>query len=93
MFLHTPVLSVIEAERERAGIAVHIGQLRIATVDLDYPATVSGCQLRADGLAFGTAAAIEAARRVGEEYEDPFIAKVRPDLYEKRFSRVIDLNR
>jgi len=93
VFLHAPVLSVIEAERERAGLAVHIGQLGIATVDLDYAAALSCCRLHHEGLPFGTAAAIEAALRVGEDYEAPFIATVRPDLYEKGFSRVVDLNR
>ncbi|WP_298557682.1 hypothetical protein [Streptomyces luteogriseus] len=93
VFLHTPVLSVIEAERERAGIAMHVGQLGIATVDLDYPAALSCCQLHSEGVPFGTAAAIEAAHRVGEEYEAPFVATVRPELYEKRFTRVVDLNR
>lgn len=93
VFLHTPVLSVIEAERERPGIAVHIGQLGIATVDLDYPATLTCCQLHQDGLPFGFAAAVEAALRVGEEYEEPFIATIRPGPYEKRFARVVDLTR
>ncbi|GCB46175.1 hypothetical protein SNL152K_3473 [Streptomyces sp. NL15-2K] len=93
LFLHTPVLSVIEAERERAGIAVHVGQLGIATVDLDYSGVLTCCQLHEAGLPFGAAAAVEAARRVGEEYEEPFIATVRPELYEKHFTRVVDLNR
>ncbi|MER7899736.1 hypothetical protein ABTX62_27370 [Streptomyces sp. NPDC096046] len=93
VFLHTPVLSVIEAERERAGIAMHVGQLGIATVDLDYPAALSCCRLHSEGMPFGTGAAIEAAHRVGEEYEAPFVATVRPELYEKRFARVVDLNR
>ncbi|MEV6593347.1 hypothetical protein [Streptomyces acidicola] len=77
MFLHTPVPSVIEAERERTGITVHVGQLGIATVGLDYPAALFYCQLHADGVPFGRAAAIEAARRVGEEYEAPFVATIR----------------
>ncbi|MGP4050801.1 hypothetical protein [Streptomyces sp. 2A115] len=93
VFLHAPVLSVIEAERERPGIAVHIGQLGITTIDLDYPATLTCCQLHEGGLPFGSAAAVEAALRVGEEYEEPFIATVRPGLYETRFARVVDLNR
>ncbi|WP_411150261.1 hypothetical protein [Streptomyces sp. A30] len=93
VFLHTPALCVIEAERERTGIAVHVGQLGIATVDLGYSAVLTCCQLHQEGLTFGAAAAVEAARRVGEEYEDPFIATVRPGLYEKHFTRVVDLNR
>jgi hypothetical protein len=93
VFLHTPVLCVIEAERERAGIGVHIGQLGIATADLDYSAALACCQLRQEGLPFGAASAVEAALRVGEEYEEPFIATVQPDLYEKHFTRVVDLNR
>lgn len=94
VFLHTPVLCVIEAERERAGIAVHIGQLGIATADLDYSAALTCCQLRQEGgLPFGAASAVEAARRVGEEYEEPFIATVQPGIYEKHFTRVVDLKR
>ncbi|MBA2808754.1 hypothetical protein E0500_015445 [Streptomyces sp. KM273126] len=46
------------------GIAVHVGQLGIPTVDLDYPAALSCCQLHACGVPFGRAAAIEAARRI-----------------------------
>lgn len=87
------MLSVIEAERERPGIAVHIGRLGIATVDLDYPATLTCCHLHQVGLPFESAAAVEAALRVGKEYEQPFIATVHPGLYEKRFARVVDLNR
>jgi hypothetical protein len=91
--LHTSVLSVVEAERTRQGIAVHIGQLGIDTVDLSYPAALTCCELHHDGVPFGAAAAVEAALRIGEGYDEPFIATVRPDLYEKRFARVVDLNR
>ena len=61
--LWVPALSVLEADRERLGIAEHVGQLEVVhTVDLDYPAALAVARMERDGVPPGVAAAIHAAR-------------------------------
>ncbi|MEV6702796.1 hypothetical protein AB0M68_37655 [Streptomyces sp. NPDC051453] len=92
--LWVPTLSVLEADRERLGLAEHVGQLEVIhTVDLDYPAALAVAQLRRDGVPLGIAAAIHAARHLPEWGADALIATVDPKAYEGRGVPVFDLNR
>ncbi|MEU0738199.1 hypothetical protein [Streptomyces sp. NPDC006134] len=92
--LWAPVLSVLEADRERPGIAEHVGQLEVIhTVDLDYPAVLAVAGMGRDGVPPGVAAAIHAARHLPEWGADALVATVDPEAYEGRGVAFLDLNR
>ncbi|WP_406727742.1 hypothetical protein WJ438_28415 [Streptomyces sp. GD-15H] len=92
--LWVPTLSVLEADRERLGIAEHVGQLQVVhTVDLDYPAVLVVARLERDGVSPGMGAAIHAARHLPEWGADALIATVEAKAYEGRGVPVLDLER
>ncbi|MEV0260041.1 hypothetical protein AB0I49_01665 [Streptomyces sp. NPDC050617] len=97
--LWVPLLSLVEAEREAAGLLAHVGQIdAFRTVDVDYATAYAAFELvrgEAGGLALGQAAAVVAARRL--EHECPgdavLIATVSPGPYEGLGAAVMDLDR
>ncbi|MFE3583990.1 hypothetical protein [Streptomyces vinaceus] len=92
--LWAPVLSVLEADLEHAGIAEHIGQLDVIhTIDLDYPAVLAVAQLCRDGVPAGIAAAVHAVRHLPDWDVGALVATVEPKAYEGRGVAVFDLNR
>jgi hypothetical protein len=92
--LWVPVLSVLEADTEKPGIAEHIGQLGVIhTTDLDYPAALTVARLRRDGVPAGIGAALHAARHLPQWDADALIATVTPDTYTGHGVPVLDLNR
>ncbi|MFF2850031.1 hypothetical protein ACFVT5_27405 [Streptomyces sp. NPDC058001] len=93
--LWVPLLSLVEAERERPGIIEHIGQLEVLhTVDLDYAGTYGVMLLHREGVPVGIAAAIQAARSLLLDPDsDALVATVAPEAYEGAEVRVFDLNR
>jgi hypothetical protein len=92
--LWAPVLSILEADAEYAGMAEHVGQLDVIhTVDLDYPAALVVAQLRREGVPPGIAAAVHAARHLPEWGADALVATVEPKAYEGRSVPFLDLGR
>ncbi|MBP0456657.1 hypothetical protein [Streptomyces montanisoli] len=92
--LWAPVLSVLEADRVRPGLAEHLGRLEVVhTVDLDCPAALAVARLHHDGVPLGTAAAIHAARHLPEWGAAALVATVEPEGYEGHAVPVLDLNR
>ncbi|WP_405921714.1 hypothetical protein [Streptomyces sp. NBC_00122] len=92
--LWAPVLSILEADLEHAGIAEHIGQLDVIhTIDLDYPATLAVAQLCRDGVPAGIAAAVHAVRHLPEWDAGALVATVEPKAYEGHGVAVFDLKR
>jgi hypothetical protein len=93
--LWVPLLSLVEAERERPGIIEHIGQLEVLhTLDLDYAEAYGVMLLHREGVPVGIAAAVRAARSLLLDPEsDALVATVAPEAYEGAGVRVFDLNR
>ncbi|CAL9459160.1 hypothetical protein SUDANB58_02611 [Streptomyces sp. enrichment culture] len=92
--LWAPVLSVLEADRERSGVAEHVGQLEVIhTVDLDYPAALAVARMGRDGVPPGIAAAIHAAGHLPEWGADALVATVEPGAYDGRGVAFLDLDR
>jgi hypothetical protein len=93
--LWVPLLSLVEAERERPGTIEHIGQLEVLhTLDLDYAETHGVMLLHREGVPVGIAAAVHAARSLLLDPEsDALVATVAPEPYEGAGVRVFDLNR
>lgn len=93
--LWVPLLSLVEAEREKPGIIEHIGQLEVLhTLDLDYAGTYGAMSLHREGVPLGIAAAIYAARNLLLDPEsDALIATITPEAYKEAGVRVFDLNR
>ncbi|GAB3167647.1 hypothetical protein [Streptomyces incanus] len=92
--LWVPTLSVLEADRERLGIAEHVGQLEVVhTVDLDYPAALAVARMERDGVPPGVGAAIHAARHLPEWGADSLVATVEAKAYKGRGVPVLDLER
>ncbi|MCC3771151.1 hypothetical protein [Streptomyces sp. UNOC14_S4] len=93
--LWVPLLSLVEAERERPGIIEHIGQLEVLhTLDLDYAGTYGVMLLHREGVPVGISAAIHAARSLLLAPEnDALVATLAPEAYEGAGVRVFDLNR
>lgn len=89
-----PALSVLEADRERLGIAEHVGQLEVLhMVDVDCPAVLAVAELHRDGVPAGIAAAIHAARHLPEWVADALVATVDVKAYKGRGVPVLDLER
>lgn len=92
--LWAPALSVLEADRERLGIAEHVGQLEVLhIVDLDYPAVLAVAAMQRDGVPPGIGAAIHAARHVPEWGAGALVATVDAKAYKGRGVPVLDLER
>ncbi|MCP3821445.1 hypothetical protein NLX86_26130 [Streptomyces sp. A3M-1-3] len=93
--LWVPLLSLVEAEREKPGIIEHIGQLEVLhTLDLDYAGTYGVMSLHREGVPLGVAAAIHGARNLLLDPEnDALVATVALEAYQGSGVRIFDLNR
>jgi hypothetical protein len=93
--LWVPVLCLLEAERERAGIVDHVGVLVdvLHLVDDDYAMALTISVLCRDGVPFGVGAAVHAARPNQTLPEGALIATVAPKPYAGLGVGVMDLNR
>ncbi|WLW52522.1 hypothetical protein [Streptomyces sp. YU58] len=93
--LWVPVLCLVEAERERAGIAAHVGVLLdvLRVIDDDYAMAVTVAELLPGGVALGIAAAVHAARPNPMLPDGALVATVAPEAYEGLGVGVMDLNR
>jgi hypothetical protein len=93
--LWVPVLCLLEAEREHSGIVGHVGVLVdvMHLIDDDYAMAVTVAELCPDGVPFGVAAAVHAARPNQMLPEGALVATVAPDSYDGFGVGVMDLNR
>ncbi|MCX5559839.1 hypothetical protein [Streptomyces sp. NBC_00038] len=93
--LWVPVLCLLEAERQRAGIVGHVGVLVdvLHLIDDDYAMAVTIAELCRDGVSFGVGAAVHAARPNQMLPEGALVATVAPEAYEGLGVGVMDLNR
>ncbi|WP_405907152.1 hypothetical protein OG742_18485 [Streptomyces sp. NBC_00828] len=93
--LWVPVLCLLEAERERAGIVDHVGVLVdvMHLIDDDYAMAVTIAELCRNGISFGVGAAVHAARPNHMLPEGALVATVAPEAYEGLGVGVMDLNR
>ncbi len=93
--LWVPVLCLLEAERERAGIVAHVGVLLdvLSVVDDDYAMAVTVAELVRDGVDFGIAAAVHVARPNLMLPDGALVATVAPERYAGLGVGVMDLNR
>ncbi|MGW0881595.1 hypothetical protein [Streptomyces sp. NPDC002671] len=93
--LWAPVLCLLEAERERAGIVAHTGVLLgvLRVIDDDYAMAVTVAELVRDGVVPGIAAAVHVARPNPMLPDGALVATVAPELYDGLGAGVMDLNR
>lgn len=93
--LWAPVLCLVEAERERAGIVAHAGVLLdvLRVIDDDYAMALTVAELLPDGVTFGVAAAVHAARPNPTLPDGALVATVAPEAYGGLGVGVMDLNR
>ncbi|MFI9584540.1 hypothetical protein ACIHCQ_22495 [Streptomyces sp. NPDC052236] len=94
MRLWVPVVSMLEAERERPGIVEYVGILDVLhPIAADYEAAHTLAEMHRRQIPFGVAAAVHAARPDAEFPEGKLVTTVAPTAYEGLGVRVIDLNR
>ncbi|MBV7700967.1 hypothetical protein KWI83_37005 [Streptomyces sp. TRM70350] len=93
--LWLPVLCLLEAERERAGIVAHAGVLLdvLHVVDDDFPMAVTTAELCGHGVPFGVAAAVHVARPNPMLPEGALVATIAPEAYDGLGVGVMNLNR
>ena len=93
--LWVPVLSLVEAERERAGVVAHAGVLLdvLRVIDDDYAMAVTVAALVGNGVAAGVAAAVHMARPNPMLPDGALVATVWPEAYDGLRVGVMDLNR
>ncbi|KAK1181052.1 hypothetical protein B7755_024680 [Streptomyces sp. NBS 14/10] len=92
--LWVPIISALEAERQRAGIIDYIGILdTLHTLDADYEAAHSIANLHRRGVPYGVAAAVHSARATLSRPEGALVATVVPGAYDELGVPVMDLNR
>ncbi|MGO4418415.1 hypothetical protein AB4Z54_06545 [Streptomyces sp. MCAF7] len=92
--LWVPIVSALEAERQRAGIIDYIGILdTLHTLDAGYEAAHSIANLHRRGVPYGVAAAVHAARPTLSRPEGALVATVVPGAYDELGVPVMDLNR
>ncbi|MDQ1007423.1 hypothetical protein QFZ82_001908 [Streptomyces sp. V4I23] len=92
--LWVPIVSALEAERQRPGVIDCVGILdTLHTLDADYECAHALAQLHAGGVPFGVAAAVHAARPTISRPEGALVATVVPDAYDGLGVPVMDLNR
>ena len=93
--LWVPILSLLEAERERAGIVAHAGVLLdvLRVIDDDYAMATTIAELLRDGVVPGIAAAVHVARPNPVHPEGALVATVSPEAYDGLGVGVMDLNR
>jgi hypothetical protein len=91
--LLVPTLCVMEADRKREGVGVHIGSLEMLhTVDLGFDGALVVAALSRKGLALGIAHAVHTAQPAPERPDGAVIATVAPENYEGTKVRIMDLN-
>ncbi|GAA1378065.1 hypothetical protein [Streptomyces beijiangensis] len=91
--LWVPIVSALEAERQRKGIIDYLGILdTLHTLEADYEAAHAIADLYRRDVPFGVAAAIHAARPTMERPEGALIATVNPLPYAGLGVPVMDLN-
>ncbi|MFD7164747.1 PIN domain-containing protein [Streptomyces violascens] len=91
--LWVPVVSALEAERERAGVVDYLGILdTLHTLDADYEAAHAIAALYRRQVPFGVAAAVHAARPTMDRPDGALIATVGPQAYDGLGVPVMDLN-
>ncbi|RPF35941.1 hypothetical protein [Streptomyces sp. TLI_185] len=95
VYLWMPLLCLLEAERERAGIVAHAGVLLdvLRVIDDDYAMAVTVAELCRDDVGFGVAAAVHAARPNPMLPDGAVVATVAPEAYSGLGVGVMDLNR
>ncbi|MDT0318314.1 PIN domain-containing protein [Streptomyces millisiae] len=92
--LWVPVLCVLEADRERHGVAAHVGALEVLNaVDLTFSDILAVSQLCAAGLTPGIAHAVQVAAPSVERPEGAIVATLAPDAYQGTGTRVMDLDK
>jgi hypothetical protein len=93
--LWLPVLCLVEAARERAGIVAHAGVLLdvFRVIDDDYAMAMTVADLLRDGVAVGVAAAVHVARPNPMLPDGALVATVAPEAYTGLGVAVMDLNR
>lgn len=91
--LWVPIVSALEAERQRRGIVDYVGILdTLHTLEADYDTAHAIADLYRQDVPFGVAAAIHAARPTMERPEGALIATVAPEPYTGLGVRIMDLN-
>ncbi|MGY5118946.1 hypothetical protein ACWC2H_24300 [Streptomyces sp. 900105755] len=93
--LWVPVLCLLEAERERAGIVAHAGVLLdvLRFVDGDFATAATVAELCRVDVGFGVAAAVHVARPNPMLPDGALVATVAPEAYRGLGVGVMDLNR
>jgi hypothetical protein len=92
--LWVPLISALEAERQRAGIIGYIGILdTLHTLEVDFEAAHAIADLYQRGVPYGLAAAVHAARPTVSRTEGALVATVVPEAYDGLGVPVMDLNR
>jgi hypothetical protein len=92
--LWVPLVSALEAERQRIGIIDCIGVLdTLRTLETDYGTAHAIAELHRRDVPFGVAAAVHAARPTLSRPEGALVATVTPTAYEGLGVPVMDLNR
>lgn len=93
--LWVPVLCLLEAERERAGVVAHAGVLLdvLHVVDDDFAMAVTTAELCGRGVPFGVAAAVHVARPNPMLPEGALVATIAPEAYDGLGVGVMNLNR
>ncbi|MFD0032409.1 hypothetical protein ACFVJK_29915 [Streptomyces sp. NPDC127172] len=91
--LWVPIVSALEAERERTGIVDYLGILDVLhTLDTDYEAAHAIADLHRRNVPFGVAAAVHAARPTLDRFDGALVATIAPSDYEDLGAPVMDLN-
>lgn len=92
--LWVPIISALEAERQRAGIIEYVGILdTLHTLEADYEAAHAIAELHLRDVPFGVGAAVHAARPTVSRPEGALVATVVPKAYDGLGVPVMDLNR
>ncbi|GAA1226230.1 PIN domain-containing protein [Streptomyces aureus] len=91
--LWVPIVSALEAERERTGIVDYLGILDVLhTLDTDYEIARAIADLHRRNVPFGVAAAVHAARPTLDRPDGALVATIAPSDYEGLGAPVMDLN-
>lgn len=91
--LWVPIVSALEAERRREGMIDYLGILdTLHTLEADYEGAHAIAELYRQGVPFGVAAAVHAARPTVERPEGALVATVAPEAYEGLGVPVMNLN-
>ncbi|WP_239106204.1 hypothetical protein [Streptomyces rubrogriseus] len=94
MRLWVPIVCVLEAERERAGIVDYLGILDVLhTLDADYATAHAVADLYRRNVPFGVGAAVHAAQPTLDRPDGAVVATVAPADYDGLEAPVLDLNR